>query len=357
MKRKSIFHLFNCFFVKKPAGPVQLIHFVTSKCNAHCQHCFYRNNLNRDGDLSLDEIIRVTKNLPDLYFLLIGGGEPFLRKDLPDIIIAYHKNTGVKEVSIPTNGLLTDKISQDCQKILTKCPGLDVNLIISIDGPADIHNRIRGVANCFEKAVSTFYEIKKLKHAYPKLKIAVLSTLMPVNQDVMIDFLTYIKGELKPDSFSVNMLRSEPKNPALGDIRLENLEKVLDYEKQEIEKCPGLIAWVRRFIHRLRLDLLLRTVTVKKYIIPCRASDLTGVLSENGILYPCELLSRSMGNIKQFGYDFRKAWRSRQIRESKNCILKNRCFCTHECFTRLNIISNPGHITKSVLKKWAGCRM
>jgi MoaA/NifB/PqqE/SkfB family radical SAM enzyme len=350
MKRRSLFTLFTLLYIKKTSGPVQLNHFITSKCNAKCHHCFYKNNLNNNNDLSLNAIIKITENLPHLYFLLITGGEPFMRADLAEIIIAYYRNTQVREVSIPTNGFLTDNIFSTMENILNSCPDIDFNLVISLDGPSEIHDRIRGVKGGYKKAVNTFFKLKNLKKNHPQLNISILPTLLPENKDVMLDFLKFVKKELVPDSISVNLLRSGPGAPDLNWISSDTLEKILEWELGELQGGKGLKAKIRSQVHKLRLDLLKRTITEKKYFIPCRAANLMGVLSENGIVYPCELLSCSPGNIRKFDHDFRKVWNSSQINEYRSTILKEKCFCINECFNRINIISNPVFIIKNLLK-------
>ncbi len=66
--------------------PVNLIFFVTSRCNLLCTHCFYWEELNkRKNELELDEIERVSRSLPNLLSVSLTGGEPYLRPDLPDI--------------------------------------------------------------------------------------------------------------------------------------------------------------------------------------------------------------------------------------------------------------------------------
>ena len=71
-------------------GPAiaQWTHFVTSVCNARCAHCFYPINAGKN-ELTLEEIEKLTRTLPPIRLLLIGGGEPFLRRDLPEIIRLY----------------------------------------------------------------------------------------------------------------------------------------------------------------------------------------------------------------------------------------------------------------------------
>ena len=72
--RRSYLILLKYFVVTEPKTPLQLIHFITSKCNAKCGHCFYWKNLNTKGELSLEEIEKITKHLPDLVILNISGG-------------------------------------------------------------------------------------------------------------------------------------------------------------------------------------------------------------------------------------------------------------------------------------------
>ena len=71
----------------------QWTHFVTSVCNARCAHCFYPINAGKN-ELTLDEIGRFADTLPPIRLLLIGGGEPFLRRDLPEIVKIYFERRG-----------------------------------------------------------------------------------------------------------------------------------------------------------------------------------------------------------------------------------------------------------------------
>ena len=104
------------FFIKestkllKPSGLDTLILYVTSRCNAKCGFCFYGEELNRMPELNLQQIVKVSESLKSLNGLLIGGGEPFLRTDLFDIINAFAENCHMDVVQIPTNGFFTNRI-------------------------------------------------------------------------------------------------------------------------------------------------------------------------------------------------------------------------------------------------------
>jgi hypothetical protein len=79
----------------------QWTHFVTSICNARCAHCFYPINAGKN-ELTLEEIERFVSTLPPIRLLLISGGEPFLRRDLPDLIRVYFERCDVLDVGVPT---------------------------------------------------------------------------------------------------------------------------------------------------------------------------------------------------------------------------------------------------------------
>jgi molybdenum cofactor biosynthesis enzyme MoaA len=43
-----------------------VIFFVTSRCNAKCETCFYHEELNRPGDLTFEQIERVSRTMPEV---------------------------------------------------------------------------------------------------------------------------------------------------------------------------------------------------------------------------------------------------------------------------------------------------
>lgn len=81
---------------------------ITDVCNFSCNYCLpdgYQCNQPRDF-LSLDEIKRITKAFAELGTekIRITGGEPALRKDLPEIIRICKETPGIKKVAITSNG-------------------------------------------------------------------------------------------------------------------------------------------------------------------------------------------------------------------------------------------------------------
>src|ERR671914_2795907 len=84
---------------EKRLGTVIL--FVTSRCNALCQTCFYHADLNQPGDLTFAQLEKISRTMPPITDLWLSGGEPTLRRDVPEIISTFVNNNGVRRVIIP----------------------------------------------------------------------------------------------------------------------------------------------------------------------------------------------------------------------------------------------------------------
>jgi len=91
---------------------------VTDRCNLQCIYCMPKNNNNwfDPADiLTFDEIVRFVSIMSKLGIenIRLTGGEPLLRSNIEILIENLSKITGIKKVSMTTNGiLLQDKISQ-----------------------------------------------------------------------------------------------------------------------------------------------------------------------------------------------------------------------------------------------------
>jgi len=91
---------------------------VTDRCNLQCIYCMPKNNNNwfDPADiLTFDEIVRFVSIMSKLGIenIRLTGGEPLLRSNIEILIENLSKITGIKKVSMTTNGiLLKDKISQ-----------------------------------------------------------------------------------------------------------------------------------------------------------------------------------------------------------------------------------------------------
>ncbi len=78
--------------------PEVLVFYVLDTCNLRCSHCFYWKEVDDPRNAhSIEEIENLAKSLKEpLELLTLTGGEPFLRKDLVEIVhlfVKYNKVT------------------------------------------------------------------------------------------------------------------------------------------------------------------------------------------------------------------------------------------------------------------------
>ena len=66
--------------------PQTLVLFVTSRCNARCDFCLYKDSVDnptrRSEELTLAEVRRIAEQYGPLHYLAMSGGEPFVRRDI-----------------------------------------------------------------------------------------------------------------------------------------------------------------------------------------------------------------------------------------------------------------------------------
>ncbi len=138
-------HLLQFSQDKKPV----VVWNITRKCNLKCVHCYAQatdkqneNELStKDGKALIDDLAGF-----GVPVILFSGGEPLVRKDLPDLA-AYAVDKGMRAV-ISTNGTL---ITPDRARLLKEI-GLSY-VGISLDGMEDINDRFRGVKGAFNSAL------------------------------------------------------------------------------------------------------------------------------------------------------------------------------------------------------------
>src|SRR6478609_3026220 len=149
---------------EKRLGTVIL--FVTSRCNAFCQTCFYHEELNQPGDMTFAQIEKISSTMPPITDLWLSGGEPTLRRDVSEVIDLFVRNNSVNRIIIPTNGLIKSRVFEIVDRALGNNPALDLYLNIALDGYGETHDRIRGVPGNWGKALDCIQSLYPLKEKF-----------------------------------------------------------------------------------------------------------------------------------------------------------------------------------------------
>jgi len=338
------------FFIKQ--YPVELTYFVTSSCNFRCKHCFNWQNIGekKKNELSLDEIKKITKKMPNLLRLLFSGGEPFLRKDLPEICQAFHDNTHALHISIPTNASLPRLIEEKTVRILKKCPNSFVNISLSLTQIGNKRDKFVKFKDSFNRFEETYKRLIKLKKRFNNLGVTVITTLNAENQKEIRKIYNYATSELKVDNFGFNVVRGSPKLPHIKEVDLnyfnfltKQIKKDSNCELASVMKFPFSGIFLAK--KDLQYEIYYKMRKLNEYLIPCYSGRIRGVITETGEVYPCEnyMLEKpdlNFGSLREYNYDFVKLWTSAKAQRINKMIKNSKCFCTHECDLETNILFN-----------------
>ena len=124
---------------------------LTYRCPMRCVMCnIWKNPTNRKEELKAEDL----KCLPDLKFINLTGGEPFIREDLADIVEECYKHTN--RIVISTSGWFEDRVVA----LAKKFPNIGIR--ISIEGLSQKNDELRGHAGGFDKGLRTLLTLKHM---------------------------------------------------------------------------------------------------------------------------------------------------------------------------------------------------
>ncbi len=345
----SPFRHVSSILVKK--RPIHLTFFITRQCNAKCPFCFFLRSddtqTSNDQELSLDEIRKVSSSFGDLLWLSFSGGEIYLRNDLPEISRIFYENNKPAIMLFPTNGLLPGRIREMTGQILKDCPKSTIAVKLSLDGLNETHDRLRNTPGSFLKTMETYHLLKDLLDEYPNFELGVNTVFCADNQDEMDLIIDFVSKMDNIKTHTISLVRGNLADKAFQNIdhqkyqyAIKRLEKNLK-QKESAKTYRFRGARIKAAQDILQRSLISRTNNEQKRLIPCYAGVLNLVLEETGEVFPCEILRRRLGNVRDYGYDIQRLLRSDRAKAILNSIRDSQCFCTHECYFMTNILFNP----------------
>jgi len=339
--------------------PVNIVHFITSRCNLRCEHCFYKETLEAKdpGEQSLQQFEKTTREVGPVLWYAIGGGEPFVRGDIVELIGIIAKNCRPLMITIPTNGWYIEKTVLRTLEMLQMLEGRQLTLQISLDGPEQIHNKIRG-EDSWRRAKITFERLKQLQNLYPNLSLGIITVVNQGNHHCYPSFIDELVETFQPNQIAINLFRNTTLNgPAIsGDIIDSYKVAVERYEyhlaRNHLKALGYLGGRIMRAKEVLQKELIYRVAKYDEFVTPCTAGTLNYVIWENGNVAPCEVLGENVGNI--IGSDqknnFRNIVGSKSALALRKKIRDEKCKCSYECAMTVNtLFSWP--MTAKMLKK------
>ncbi|MFN4228056.1 MAG: radical SAM protein [Candidatus Ratteibacteria bacterium] len=135
---------------------------ITDSCNLRCKHC-YQNNFSSEKDLSFEKLLYIFSNICEFLekenkklIIDITGGEPFLHKNMWELIEVILNSKKTKNLGIITNGLYLSN------EVIYKIEKNEVILKISTEAvDKELYEFFRGKK--FEKFIGICEKVKEIK--------------------------------------------------------------------------------------------------------------------------------------------------------------------------------------------------
>src|SRR5215470_11402506 len=217
----------------RPFAPILLNILITSVCDMRCVHCFFTDELDDKARKKLQmttrNVERISETLgANLGVLIIAGGEPFTRKDLPEIARAFYENNKLESIYLMSNGQIQQRIIPDVTRILQECPNLNLTVALGIDGLKEDHEKIRQKPGSWDIAIDTARKLQSIKKDCPRLYVQTCSCFMNSNQTRIFDWYEFLKTKLRPDKININYIRppsARPEELNIDKARYDSLSR------------------------------------------------------------------------------------------------------------------------------------
>lgn len=299
------------FFEKKDMALNVAYFHVTSKCNLKCIGCYSdEENRNEKKDLSTSQCYKIIDNLKhaNVRCLIISGGEPLLRNDLPEILNYAKTNCKIPIIQVVSNGMI------DRHRYEEILPYIDL-ISISVDGyNENVH---------FLRNSNMRYVIDTVKYLSSiTKKLSMIFTLHGQNLQYIPEYIAFSNSLQVPFSFSLLTVKKEV---AFSQFYLE-------------EDAYLLLNSMER-----KYEIPIEDVTTEN-VIGCKNSCGLGMqiisISSDGNVYPCHMLhdpDLKMGNalceeISSILCKYCQQWDVNHIEECKKCEYKY--LCGGGCYAR-----------------------
>lgn len=319
------------YTIGKPlALPMNFTISVSYRCNSRCKTCNVWQRPN--DDFTLEEYDKTFASIGRAaYWLTFSGGEPTLRKDLPEIVTAAYQHCRPGIINIPTNGIQHTIIPTRIERILQAAPTSDVIINLSLDGIGEKHDNMRGVKGNFTRAMKTYAGLKALKDRYKNLTLGVHTVISNFNIDDFDDIYDFVHNELKPDSFISEIAEERVELDTVGmgiTPPLQKYQPVIERLQKGIRKADfnGVSQVTQAFRDRY-YDIVKRTLLEKRQVIPCLAGIASTQIAPNGDIWTCCIRAEAVGNLREHNYNFKSAWNTIRASELRKSIKAGECFC------------------------------
>ncbi|MEI6314964.1 MAG: radical SAM protein [Syntrophus sp. (in: bacteria)] len=276
--------------------------YLSERCNLRCRHCWVSPTVPDDAGEEAIDFAVLTRTIAAAKELGLGtvkltGGEPFLRKDIVELLRFLHGEELC--IDIESNGTMIDR---DTARIIKECGVRQVS--VSLDSARAVqHDKLRGIKGCHEKSVAALHYLRA-----EEITTQVIMSLYEENISE-IEALAALCEDLDVPSFKINPVMPTGRGEKVFQRR----------ENVDIEELIRIDRWIEAYLsgkYKTEINFCmpiglksLQAVT-RNTLYECHILNILGILAD-GTVSLCGIgqteTDLNMGNIAKD--DLSEIWR------------------------------------------------
>lgn len=286
---------------------------VTYRCPMRCSMCgIWQHPSSPSEELTASDL----KILPDLKFINITGGEPFVREDLAEIVEECYRHT--PRIVISTSGWFPDRVTELCRKF----PKTGIR--VSIEGLEKTNDELRGREGDFRRGMTLLKELKSMG-------LTDIGLAMTVNDRNASDLIPLYKMTRRENLEFATAAVHNSEYFHKHDNRIEHTDKVcgvlLELATLQLrERHPK--SWFRAYFNMG----LAGYVAGAPRLLRCRAGSINAFIDPYGDVYACNGTECSSWHLSMGNIHNASSWKS--IIESENAerVREHVAKCSKNCW-------------------------
>jgi Fe-coproporphyrin III synthase len=345
--------------------PTKLIFVVTKRCHSRCVYCDIWKVKDTpgglDAELTLDEVRSFARANPFLQWMDFTGGEPTDRPDFVEVIQAFSEACpDLLLVHFPTNGIATKRIHETVTRLKSTVKARLV-VTVSIDGPPELNDRLRGIRNDFSHAINTFAAVRReigAENTYVGMTLhghkastgrtsselvedtfAAINTALAERGETPIDWSAF---HLNIPHFSQHYYGNQASRSDDGFGGPEHRLEIKAAIQATAARTKTGASLAMRGMERIYRAEAMHYLESGKTRIACSALLSTAYVSEKGEVYPCTIWDRPLGNIRNTGFALMPIIEASRKDGTRKAVAEGKCpNCWTPCEAYPAIMASP----------------
>jgi MoaA/NifB/PqqE/SkfB family radical SAM enzyme len=334
--------------------PYKVTLVATYQCNFRCEMCniWQKKSV---GEMTPGEVESFFTQSSQFSWVHLTGGELFMRRDLEDIITAIvERDRSLYLLNFPTTGWFGDRTVALVERVLRRGIGR-LMTTISIDGPKELHDRMRGLPGSWERGIEVLRRLRGIRKR--NFQVVAGMTLFAKNASFVnatIDAIREVVPDFAPTDLHLNIGHESShyfgNSGYLADSHVNPVADAIEAHRSE----TGHRLHPVRFLEDRYQALVTNYYRGHKSPLPCTALASSCFIDPYWELYPCSIWSRPLGNLRERGLDLRQVWTSDLTKDLRRAVVDEQCpHCWTPCEAYPTILGNLMKAVRAVPS--AGC--